>query len=77
MIGTGKQIDVNEDFPAAFDITVTDAIVNGEEVGNLVILAKPVGVFASFRWFEATPEFTFDTAGSGFDLGKLAGAVSA
>ncbi len=78
MIGTTPTVEVTEDFPASFDITIDDeAITNGEEVGSLVLLAKPAGVGASFRFFTDTPEFRFGVAGKGFGDGKFGGAVSA
>ena len=78
MIGTTPVVEVTEDFPAEFDVTIDDTSVsNGDEVGSLVILAKPAGVFGSFRFFDGAPEFRFDTAGKGLDQGKLGGVVSA
>ncbi|MCG8433501.1 MAG: DUF2612 domain-containing protein [Gammaproteobacteria bacterium] len=72
------QIDVTEAFPAAFDITVDTPISNGSAVGVFVLLAKPAGVLAKFRWFEAAAgtEFRFDTAGQGFDQGLMGDSVA-
>jgi hypothetical protein len=70
-------IELRQSPPADFDITIDDVpTVNGEEIGRFVLDAKPVSVAGSFRWYEDTPEFRFDTSGQGFDQGKLGGASS-
>lgn len=66
-------------FPAGFAVTVDEPITNGAEIGAFVMLAKPAGVFANFRWFEAPlgTEFRFDTAGQGLDDGLMGFSVTA
>lgn len=68
---------LTEGFPASFDVTIDEIITGGAQIGKFVILAKAAGVGASFRWFEGTPEFRFDTVGKGLDEGKLGDAVGA
>ncbi len=81
MIGATPTVEVTEAFPASFDITVDDAPIpaNGEEVGSLVVLAKPAGVRGSFRFFQAAlgTEFRFDSATQGLDQGKMGAAIGA
>ena len=80
MTGGLETILLNEgdNFPAGFEVTIDTPIVNGDQVGAFVILAKPAAVLATFRWFEAAlgDEFRFDAAGQGFDQGLLGESVS-
>ena len=66
--------DVKED---DFSFRISPTVRMRSEIGKFDVLAKAGGVGASFRWFEGTPEFRFDTAGKGFDDGKLGDAVGA
>lgn len=62
---------VLEPFPANVELESTIAITNGFEVGRFLQSARAAGVGLSLTWFEQTPAFLFDTAGNGFDQGKM------
>lgn len=68
---------MTETFPASLSVTAEESIseVDGDIAGETVLQTRPAGVEASFRFFEDTPEFRFDTAGNGFDQGKLGKAI--
>lgn len=69
-------IVVEDQYPAAFLVTVEDGIdpnvVDVDAMGALVASGKPAGVRMWFVWHISTNPFRFDTAGQGFDQGELA-----
>lgn len=75
-ISGGTQAELEEYFPAAFEIRVLDPVPSGTDpgtIGAFVNSAKPAGVGAT-TVIHVSPPFQFDT-GSGFDEGKYAVAV--
>jgi len=67
---------LTESYPAKIEIVSDSPIVNGEEIGRVMGLAKPAGVGRWFTWFESTNPFRLDTAGQGLDQGELGEVVT-
>lgn len=70
-------IEIVEDYPGHFDVTIVDAItLDGPTLATLVQTAKPAGVRAITIWHETDPYFGFDgdPDADGFTIGSFAGA---
>ena len=77
IIGGGSTIEIFESYPANFEADALTILPPGVgiEAAAIIVEAKPAGVGGQFEYFETTPPFQLDTAGSGLDDGKLIGIV--
>lgn len=77
MTNNTNVFQITEYFPAYFEVFAEEPLDAGvgQEIGNLVARAKPVGVGGQFQYFETEPAFLLDTAGQGLDNGLLIGSV--
>jgi hypothetical protein len=69
-------VELSEVYPAKLEIVAGVPIVNGEEIGRIMGVAKPAGVGRWFTWYESATPFTLDTAGLGLDQGELGEVVT-